>query len=97
MDYKISLRADRARRFACWSIFLLFVDDEWKRKGVGKALFEAICKCAFVNGADKLFISAIPSVETIAFYFSMGCTDAEEIITDYIDTENDRYLEYRLR
>lgn len=76
---------------------MLFVDDEFKRKGVGKALFQAVCKCALANSADKLFISAIPSVETVAFYFHMGCVDANEIITNYIDTENDRYLEYNLR
>lgn len=79
------------------NLTMLFVDDEFKRKGIGKALFKAACKCALINGADKLFISAIPSVETIAFYFNMGCTDAREIITNYIDTENDRYLEYKLR
>lgn len=79
------------------NLTMLFVDDEFKRKGVGKALFKAACKCALVNGADKLFISAIPSVETIAFYFNMGCVDAKEIITNYIDTEDDRYLEYKIR
>ena len=79
------------------NLTMLFVDDRFKRNGVGKALFKAICKCALANGADKLFISAIPSVETVAFYLNIGCTDAKEIITNYIDTENDRYLEYKLR
>lgn len=79
------------------NLTMLFVDDEFKRKGVGKALFNAICKCALANGAEKLFISAIPSVETVAFYFNMGCIEAKEIITNYIDTENDRYLEFELR
>ncbi|MEY8328984.1 GNAT family N-acetyltransferase [Lachnospiraceae bacterium 48-33] len=78
------------------NLIMLFVDDEWKRKGIGKALFKEICKYAKKNNAKKLFISAIPSVETIAFYFAMGCIDAKEIITDYIDTKNDRYLEYLL-
>ena len=79
------------------NLTMLFVDDEFKRKGVGTALFKAVCKCALDHGADKLFISAIPSVETIAFYSNMGCADTKEIITNYIDTENDRYLEYKLR
>lgn len=78
------------------NLTMLFVDDEWKRKGIGKALFKEICKYAKKKNAKKLFISAIPSVETIAFYFAMGCIDAKEIITDYIDTKNDRYLEYLL-
>lgn len=78
------------------NLTMLFVDDEWKRNGIGKCLFEEICKSAVKMNAEKLFISAIPSLETIAFYFSMGCEDAKEIISEYIDTENDRYLEYSL-
>lgn len=75
---------------------MLFVDDKWKRKGVGKKLFEKICICAKLIDADKLFISAIPSVDTIAFYFNIGCEDAREIISEYVDTDKDRYLEFAL-
>ena len=75
---------------------MLFVDDEWKRRGVGRKLFEKICKCSSRMQAEKLFISAIPCVETIAFYLEMGCCDATEIIPEYVDTEQDRYLEYSL-
>ena len=45
---------------------MLFVDDKWKRKGIGKKLFEKICLCAKQMGVEKLFISAIPSSDTIA-------------------------------
>lgn len=76
---------------------MLFVDDRWKRNGVGRCLFCAICKHAGKMTADKLFISAIPAVETIAFYHSMGCEDAIEIIPEFVDTEQDRYLEYSLK
>lgn len=78
------------------NLTMLFVDDIWKRKGVGKKLFDEICRKAAHKGADKLFISAIPSFETVAFYSNMGCEDAKDIISEYIDTENDRYLEYSL-
>ena len=78
------------------NITMLFVDDRWKRKGVGSRLFHEICKQAKSMKADKLFISAIPSVETVAFYFRMGCEDAKEIIPEYVDTEHDRYLECSL-
>lgn len=78
------------------NVTMLFADDKWKRKGVGKKLFYEICKCAKKMKADKLFISAIPSFETVAFYFNMGCEDAKEIIPEYTDTEQDRYLEYTL-
>ncbi len=78
------------------NLTMLFVDDKWKRRGIGKKLFHNICMCAVKMGADKLFISAIPSFETVEFYFNMGCIDTKEIITEYIDTDQDRYLEYLL-
>ena len=65
-------------------------------EGVGRKLFEHICVCAKGMGAEKLFISAIPSFDTIAFYFTMGCVDAREVIPEYVDTEEDRYLEFAL-
>ena len=79
------------------NLTMLFVDDEWKRKGIGKRLFRQICLCGQNIGADKIFISAIPSYETVLFYFGMGCSDTQYIIDDFIDTENDRYLEYDLK
>ncbi len=78
------------------NLTMLFVDDNRKRKGIGRKLFDKICENAARMGADKLFMSAVASFETIAFYFAMGCEDAREIITDYVDTEQDRYLEYSL-
>lgn len=87
------LRGERAR-YA--NLTMLFVDDVYKRRGIGGALFREICTNTAQMGAEKLFISAIPSVETIAFYRHMGCADAQEIIDEYVDTEHDRYLEYDL-
>lgn len=78
------------------NLTMLFVDDAFKRKGVGRSLFCGIKKAACDLNADRLFISAIPSVDTIAFYFSMGCSDAEEIIPDFVDTDEDRYMECAL-
>lgn len=79
------------------NLTLLFVDNDWKRQGIGRELFHRICCCAADMGADKLFISAIPSCDTVEFYFKMGCLDAEEIIDDFVDTEYDRYLECSVR
>ena len=75
---------------------MLFVDDRYKRKGIGKKLFFEICNCARQLKADKMFISAIPSVETVHFYFNIGCKDALEIIPEYVDTKQDRYMEFLL-
>lgn len=78
------------------NLTMLFVDDRWKRKGIGRKLFFEICNHAKKMKADKLFISAIPAVETLDFYFNIGCKDATEIIPEFIDTEHDRYLEFSL-
>lgn len=79
------------------NLTMLFVDDRWHWRGTGKQLFGRICRCAENRGADKLFISAIPSHDTISFYFSMGCLDAVHIIDEFVDTEYDWYLEYHLK
>lgn len=78
------------------NLTMLFVDDEWQRQGVGTALFRRICALAKGMKADKIFISAVPSRETIAFYFKMGCRDASCVPENFVDTEDDRYLEYDL-
>lgn len=78
------------------NLTMLFVDHDWKRKGIGKALFRRICQCAAKQKADKIFISAVPSYDTVSFYFAMGCSDAKIRIDDFIDTEEDRYLEYTI-
>ena len=79
------------------NLTMLFIDDAWKRNGIGKTLFQEACHHAKALGAEKMFISAIPSVETIAFYFKMGCCDTKEIIEAFVDSEDDRYLEIRVK
>lgn len=79
------------------NLTMLFVDDEWRRQGIGKGLFKQICLCAEKMKADKVFISAIPSFDTISFYLKLGCTDAQYIVDSFVDTQQDRYLEYSLK
>lgn len=79
------------------NLSMLFIDDRYQRRGIGKLLFDKCAKRALNVGAEKLFISAIPSEDTVAFYLAMGCKDAEEIIPDFVDTPYDRYLEFLLR
>lgn len=78
------------------NLSMLFVDSRYKRRGVGKYLFDESVKEAASLGAEKLFISAIPAEETVAFYFAMGCRDADEIISEWVDMPYDRYLEYQI-
>lgn len=78
------------------NLSLLFVDARYRRRGVGKYLFDACVKKASGLGAKKLFISAVPAEETVSFYLALGCRDAEEVISDWVDMPYDRYLEYSL-
>ena len=79
------------------NLTMLFIDDNWKRNGIGKVLFQNAYQYAMILGAEKIFISAIPSVDTIAFYFKMGCVDADEVVSSFVDSKDDRYLEYVFR
>lgn len=79
------------------NLTMMFIDERWRRKGVGKKLFMKLCECAAEKGADKVFISAISSLKTVAFYFGIGCCDAETVIENFIDTEEDRYMEYTIK
>ena len=78
------------------NLTLLFVDDARQRRGIGSLLFEAACGSARQKGADRLFISAVPSRETIAFYTARGCRKAETVPPDFVDTEEDLSLEFPL-
>ena len=75
---------------------MLFIDDDYKRLGIGKKLFLSISEKAKTIGAEKLFISAIPSQDTITFYMAVGCKDAIYLPNEFLDSPNDRYLELEL-
>lgn len=78
------------------NLTMLFVDDRFQRLGIGKQLIGEIKNEASKIGADRLFISAIPSEDTVAFYFAVGCKDTEYIIPEFVDTEKDRFFELHL-
>lgn len=54
----------------------LYVSYEYRRKGVGKKLFQMAGQAARGQGAQKLYISAPPCEETQAFFQSMRCVEA---------------------
>lgn len=88
-----TLEGERAR-YA--NLTMLFVDDRYKRQGLGRRLFDQLCRYAETLGAERVFVSAVPSWETVAFYQALGCQDAEEVPAAFVDTDDDRFLEYRL-
>lgn len=57
---------------------LLHVSADVRGNDIGRALFIRACGEARALGAQKLYISAHSSEETIAFYRRMGCTEAQE-------------------
>ena len=71
----------------------LFVSLECRRMGLGRQLFALCAEAARAEGAQKLFISAEPAVETQEFYRSISCTIAKKRI---YGNKKDVPLEYRL-
>jgi ribosomal protein S18 acetylase RimI-like enzyme len=65
----------------------LHVSYEYRNKGIGRKLFALTSDNAKTRNVEKLYISANDSMETQAFYRSMGCVEAEEIISAIADAE----------
>ncbi|MCL2323068.1 MAG: GNAT family N-acetyltransferase [Oscillospiraceae bacterium] len=58
----------------------MHISNGFRGQGLGKRLFSEICEKARRQGIKKLYISANPAEDSIAFYRKVGCTDAGEII-----------------
>lgn len=75
----------------------IHVSRPCRGQGIGKRLFERVCKAAVERGAKKLYIGANPAVDTYHFYEVMGCIVAEEIVPEiYKEEPLDLQLEYVL-
>ena len=75
----------------------LHVSEDMRGNGIGKILFERAAKWAKASGAKKLYISAHSSIETQAFYKSIGCIEALEYNKEHVENEPcDCQLEYNL-
>ncbi|MEW8993304.1 GNAT family N-acetyltransferase [Clostridium sp.] len=75
----------------------LFITLECRNKGIGKKLFIHSANVAREWKADKIYICAGSAEETIAFYFAIGCKEAEEINKDlYQNDTRDYQLEFSL-
>lgn len=74
-----------------------YVSEPFRRKGIGKALFNLACNAAVKLKGTKLYISAHSAEDSIAAYKSYGCTLAEEINAALAEKEPfDLQLEYLL-
>lgn len=65
----------------------IHVSEDMRRKGIGKNLFLAAKEWAKRNGADKLYISGHPSIESQAFYKKMGCVEAKINESSHVSRE----------
>jgi len=76
----------------------MFVSRPYRGTGLGKKLFKHCSNKAYEWGADKLYLCAGSSEDTIAFYKSFGCVNAEEVNQVLFDQDHrDIQLEYDLR
>lgn len=75
----------------------IHVAEGERGRGIGRSLFTAAAEWARERGKRKLYISAHSSVESQAFYRSLGCKEAEIYSTRHIEAEPfDIQMEYRL-
>lgn len=75
----------------------LFITLEYRNKGIGKKLFMLSINAAREWNADKIYICAGSAEETIAFYFAIGCKEAEEINRELYESDiRDFQLEFSI-
>ena len=75
----------------------MHVSLDIRRMGLGKKLFGMAAEFARGLGAKKLYISAMSAQESMAFYHSLGCTEALEYHQYHVDKEPcDCQMEYAL-
>ena len=80
------------------NICAVYVEEAYRRQGIGKRLFSAICGAARALGAEKLYISAHSSKESQAAYRALGCVNAQEIDAAHAAAEPyDVQMEYDLK
>ncbi|WP_315113190.1 GNAT family N-acetyltransferase [Clostridium intestinale] len=75
----------------------IHVSEDMRGYGIGRELFKLASKWAKARGAKRLYISAHSSVESQAFYKSLGCVEAVEYDQKHVEKEPcDCQLEYIL-
>ncbi len=64
-----------------------WVSADCRGRGIGRKLFDIAKLEARRLGAEKLYISSHPAVETQAFYAAMGCVEAQEYSEEHVARE----------
>jgi len=70
---------------------LLHVSNGQRRRGVGKALWDASSTLASDSGAHAMYVSATPTGSAVSFYLKQGCRLAgpDEIVQELFALEPD--------
>jgi predicted N-acetyltransferase YhbS len=73
----------------------LHISHDYRKQGLGTALFNRAVEKAKSLGAKKLYVSATPSENTVNYYLRLGCVLATEIDNELFALEpEDMHLEY---
>jgi N-acetylglutamate synthase-like GNAT family acetyltransferase len=75
----------------------LHVSRSVRGKGLGRILFEKAAMRARKLGAERLYVSATPSENTVDFYQHLGCKVTDEVDAGLFELEpEDIHLEYTI-
>ena len=66
---------------------VLYLNRDFRRRGLGSALTEEVIWLARADGARKLYVSATPSVATVEFYRSRGFEVTSEPNRELLELE----------
>lgn len=73
----------------------LHISRDFRKRGLGTTLFNTAVEKAKTLGAERLYISATPSENTVNYYLRLGCAPATEIDPELFALEpEDIHLEY---
>jgi len=75
----------------------LHIDQAFRRKGIGRILFERALQKARQCKAKRIYISACENKNTVEFYKHMGCEITDDIDQELFQLEpNDIHMEFIL-
>lgn len=63
------------------------ISGDYRRRGIGKALFEAAKREAVTRGAHALYASCCSAEETVKFYLAMGFRPSPDPIPSCVEDE----------
>lgn len=78
-------------------LVFMHVSQDYRRRGLGRLLFEQAVDRARDLNARRLYVSATPSENTVNFYLRLGCVVADEVDAALFALEpDDIHMEYRI-